>query len=489
MGAFEDAVIYATRKHNNQKRKVSGIPSIMHSLEVAHIISTITSDEDIMIAGLLHDVVEDTDGTLAEIRAQFGERVAALVSSETEQKCEHLDPSSSWQTRKEESIKRLEQYNDRDIETLWLADKLSNIRSFVASYSEQGEALWDSFHQKDPQKQLWYYKSIADILEMNFNKTAAFKEYIKHINYIWPGTFPPEKEKYKKYRQVSIDNCKLLGTGAKGDVYRYNDELVLKLYHEDTRYSELEQDIRLSRLAFVAGIPTAIPFGIVEVGSRYGSMFEMMDSNTVSSLIAANPGNAEAYASIMADLAKSIHSADVFNKLPDLPKYRDTVHTWINGGLAIEDEALSTRLHNLVDQLPDSAVIHGDFHTGNVMSHMGEYMLIDMNRISISHPIIELSSMYMFYIGFGELDANVVEDYMGFSYDTSKAFFYSFMRHYLGTDNIDDVVDRAALLAYVRLLRRCYKKGRTLSDKNAAAAFYYMNRIHALLDTVDSLEF
>lgn len=108
--------------------------------------------------------------------------------------------------------------NDRDKEILWLADKLSNIRSLAGSYSEQGEQLWQSFHQHNPQMHLWYYKSIAEVLEMHFNRTAAFKEYINHINFIWPGSFESEKVRYKKYREVSVEGCQLIGKGAKGDV-------------------------------------------------------------------------------------------------------------------------------------------------------------------------------------------------------------------------------------------------------------------------------
>lgn len=78
MAKFEEAVIYATQKHNGKVRKVTGIPAMLHSMVVAHIISTITNDVDVMIAGLLHDVVEDTDGTLEEIRKYFGDRVAVL---------------------------------------------------------------------------------------------------------------------------------------------------------------------------------------------------------------------------------------------------------------------------------------------------------------------------------------------------------------------------------------------------------------------------
>ena len=490
MGQFEDAVIYASQKHNGAVRKITGTPAILHSMEVAHIISTITNDIDIMIAGLLHDVVEDTDGTLDEIREKFGDRVARLVDSETENKYEGEDKALSWKKRKEESIKKLKALNDRDVEILWLADKLSNIRSLAIDYSERGETIWQSFNQKDSKMHHWYYKTIAEVLEMHLNRTGAFKEYVKHVNSIWPGTFASEKSKYKKYYEVSIEGCKLIGKGAKGDVYRLDDELVLKVYNEKNQYKDIERERNLAKQAFVAGIPTAISFGIVRVGNRYGSIFELLESNTVSSLIAANPENVREYAAIMADLAKTIHTTNIEDKGLNLDNYIDEVYAWIDGGIAYEDEAISKKIKTMIDELPEvNTVIHGDFHTGNVMNSRDEYILIDMDRLSVCHPIVELCGLYMFYIAFGELDKSMVESFMGFSYDVSKVFYEEFMKNYLGTDDIQEVVNKAALLCYVRLIRRCYKKGMNLSATDARARDYYMNKIIELLEVVDSFSF
>ena len=274
MNKLEEAIIYATVMHQGKVRKFNGIPFILHPMEVAQILSTITDDEEIITAGILHDIVEDTDGTLVEIEKRFGKRVALLVSSESENEYPGEDRADSWKRRKEESLLMLKNSSDIGVKMLWLADKLANIRSLAGEYSEKGESIWQTFHQHDPQMQHWYYKSVAELVELSLNKTGAFKEFIKHINFIWPGSFDSEKARYKKYKEVSIDGCKQLGHGAKGEVYRYNDELVIKVFNQNNTYHDVEQEIDLSRKAFILGIPTAISFGIVSVGDRSAECVE-----------------------------------------------------------------------------------------------------------------------------------------------------------------------------------------------------------------------
>ena len=220
MNILEEAIIYATVLHQGKVRKFGDTPYILHPLEVAQILSTLTDDIEVITAGILHDIVEDTDGTLPEIEKRFGPRVAMLVSSESEEEYPDEEPGATWKRRKEGTLRLLKSAEDIGVKMLWLADKLANIRSLAGMYSEYGEAMWEKFHQSDPDMQKWYYQSIAEMLELSLNKTGAFKELIKHINFIWPGTFDSEKARYRKYREVSVEGCKLIGRGAKGDVYR-----------------------------------------------------------------------------------------------------------------------------------------------------------------------------------------------------------------------------------------------------------------------------
>jgi len=491
MNLLEEAIIYATVMHQGKVRKFNGIPYILHPMEVAQILSTMTEDAEIITAGILHDIVEDTDGTLAEIEKRFGERVAALVDSESENTYPDEDKSVTWQRRKEESLTVLQNSTDIGMKMLWLADKLANIRSLARIYSEQGEAMWSMLHQNDPAMHRWYYKTIAETVELSLNKTGAFKELIKHINSIWPGTFDSEKARYKKYREVSVDGCKLLGRGAKGDVYRYDDELVIKVFNQKNTYHDVEQEIAQSRKAFILGIPTAISFGIVSVGDRYGAMYELVESDTLSGCIAKAPGQVEIYAKIMAELAQTIHSIEV----TDEDGFSDVSERYLNyvrSGIAYENEALAEKCIKLIEGISHSdTLVHGDFHSGNVFLQNGEPLLIDMDRVATGHPIAEISDMYYFYVVLGEDEPSIVENFMGFSYETAKQFFHSFLKYYLDTDDenkLNEVIEKATLLCYIRIIRKI-RKNVFVSDTEQRRIMYYIERIAELTEKLDTLTY
>lgn len=184
MDIFDEAIIFAAKAHSGMYRKNSKVPYILHPMEAATIAGTMTDDIEIIISALLHDTVEDTPVTLEEIEDKFGSRVADLVKSETEDKRANLPPGETWQVRKEESLEILKNTDDLGVKILWLSDKLSNMRSFYRKYKKCGNALWQDFNQKDPDKQFWYYNTIADILS-DLKEFEAWQEYKLLINRVF----------------------------------------------------------------------------------------------------------------------------------------------------------------------------------------------------------------------------------------------------------------------------------------------------------------
>lgn len=360
---LDKAIIYATHKHSGQLRKISHAPYILHPLEVAHILSTMTDDTEVISAGLLHDVVEGTDTSLEEIRKEFGDRVAALVASETEAKSKNDDKSATWKKRKEDSIKYLRQNQDIDVKRLWLADKLS-------------------------------------------------------------------------------------------------------------------------KKAFIAGLPTAISFGIVSVGANYGAMYELLDVSTISQKIAKQPSSLEHYAQIMARLALNIHQISTEDW--DLPDYREEVKAWIDQGLGLFDTELAKQVHEILDKLPKGkSLIHGDFHAANVMIQGDEPMLIDLDRLSSGNPILELITLHMTYLGFYETDRETSCKFNNFDEKIALSFYEAFVSEYFKDWDLaekDKALNLIALLDYCRLLRRVYKKGSDLSEKNQEKRAFILDKIKYYLD-------
>ena len=186
MGVFEEAVAFAAQKHDGMKRKLGGGPYILHPMEAALIASTMTRDEELLAAAVLHDVVEDTDAELCDIEARFGPRVAALVASETENKHEEMPKAESWMIRKLESLKELDNTNDTAVRILWLSDKLSNMRSLYRAWRTQGSEIWNNFNQKDPAAHGAYYRRIAILLK-ELSMYDAWREYDALVETVFNG--------------------------------------------------------------------------------------------------------------------------------------------------------------------------------------------------------------------------------------------------------------------------------------------------------------
>ncbi len=168
---IEKAIAFATQAHEGQVRKGTSRPFIQHPLEVGKIVASMTEDEEVISAAILHDTIEDCEGITEEILcAQFTPRVARLVAQESE------DKSKTWMERKSATIAHLK-VAPREIQMIGLADKLSNMRDIDRDYPECGEELWNRFRMKDKKVIGWYYKSIQESLKNALEGTLAYQEY------------------------------------------------------------------------------------------------------------------------------------------------------------------------------------------------------------------------------------------------------------------------------------------------------------------------
>ena len=175
----QKAIDFATKVHEGQYRKGTDRPYIVHPMEVGKIVSTMTQDEEIISAAILHDTIEDTDVTYEDLKQEFGTRVADLVAAESE------DKSKTWIERKGHTLEHLKTASQAE-KILTMADKLSNIRSMARDYLLVGEELWQRFNMKDKEKQAWYYTSMIDLLK-DLNETPEYQEYVRLCGKVFGG--------------------------------------------------------------------------------------------------------------------------------------------------------------------------------------------------------------------------------------------------------------------------------------------------------------
>lgn len=183
-GVIDRAIRFATEGHEGVVRKGTDLPYIVHPLEAMTIVATMTSDQELLAAAVLHDVVEDAGVTVDDLRRLFGERVADVVDGETDREVPGLSHVGSWQQRKQAAVDRLAAAS-RDVQMVALGDKLSNLRAMARHLREQGDSLWQRFNEKDPARHAWYYRQLAVSLSP-LRDTDAYREFVALVAQVFP---------------------------------------------------------------------------------------------------------------------------------------------------------------------------------------------------------------------------------------------------------------------------------------------------------------
>ena len=293
----------------------------------------------------------------------------------------------------------------------------------------------------------------------------------------------------KAYQRMSVEGCEFIAKGANGAVYRYDDETIVKTYFAKDALPEIKQERENARRAFVLGINTAIPYGIVRVGDGYGTVTELLNATSVTKLIRQNPDDMTEAVKYYVDMLKSIHAVEVEDG--EVPDMKEIALDWARFVTAHIPEEQGRKLISLIEAVPkQNTLMHGDYHTNNVMVQNGEPLLIDMDTLCMGHPIFELGSMYNAFLGFSELDPEDVMRFMGYTRETSERFWNTSLKMYLETDDekyCKQIEDKARVIGYVRMLRRALRRPDD-ADSPAKIA-HYKKMLAELLNNVDCLTF
>ena len=292
----------------------------------------------------------------------------------------------------------------------------------------------------------------------------------------------------KAYQRMSVEGCEFIAKGANGAVYRYDDETILKTYFAKDALPEIKQERENARRAFVLGINTAIPYGIVRVGEGYGTVTELLNAVSVTKLIRNNPDDLTEAAKYYIDMLKSIHAIEAEDGA--VPDMKETALAWADFVAKHIPEEQGKKLRALIEAVPKkNTLMHGDYHTNNIMVQNGEPLLIDMDTLCMGHPVFELGSMFNAFVGYSELDHQNMMDFFGYSFETAGKFWNMALKMYLGTDDeaVCQSVEKAMIIGYTRMLRRAARRPNEADSPAKIARCKEM--LALLLEKTDSLDF
>ena len=301
----------------------------------------------------------------------------------------------------------------------------------------------------------------------------------------------------KAYRHLSVDGCEVIGAGAKGRVYRLDQETIIKVYMNPDSLADIHKERELARTAFVLGVPTAISYDVVKVGDYFGSVFELLNAESFSEIMSKDPSRIDECVGRSIDLLKIVHDTQVDeSNIPDM-KWR--VLGWADMIEGYLPEEKIKKLKRILTEIPDShTMLHGDFQLNNIMQQGGETLLIDMDTLCHGDPIFELANMFAAYVGFAENCPGETMEFFGLPEETCEEFWKKSLALYLGypldkqdAPSVQTVVreaeNKVKVVGYTRLLKWTISHQLNKTEEERKRMDQYKAELLEALDSVEDL--
>ncbi len=255
----------------------------------------------------------------------------------------------------------------------------------------------------------------------------------------------------KRIRQISVKGAEVIGSGYFSTVYRIDKDTIIKVFNRVSDPQQIQRELSLAKEAFILGIPTAISFDIVQVDDgKLGVRFEMLDCISLKDIFTDHPDEIPEYTEKYVNLLKKINTTECTNPIiPDRKKsYIEKVKTL----KPYLDSKYYEKAMKMIEEIPDrKTFIHGDCHFKNIMIQNGELLLIDMDTLSVGHPIFELAGLYCPYCAFNEDEPGNSLKFFGISDETGIKLFHTIIEKYFG--KFDEVIlDKIRIVAYIHMM-------------------------------------
>ena len=293
-------------------------------------------------------------------------------------------------------------------------------------------------------------------------------------------------------RTISVEGCEVLGSGFNGEVCRIAPDTIVKVYFDKNGLEKIHRELKLSRKAFVLGIPTAIPYDIVKIKEGgYGAVFELIDARTYADAFRKGEPPLDELIRESVDLLRLIHSTRTRDEL--IPDMRKTASAWANDAKEYLDAPLYEKLKLMMDAMPeDRHLLHGDFHFKNIMLQGKESVLIDMDHLCCGSPVFELANMFTAYCGYREISPEESMEFFGMPLEVTSRIWEKSEALYL-KDKTPEEAERIGkqirLLGYAHELARNIRRPGIEPEERKKRIRHFAEKLADLIPQVERLEF
>ena len=256
----------------------------------------------------------------------------------------------------------------------------------------------------------------------------------------------------KGLKRVYLSGAEVIGDGYYSTVYRVDKDTIIKVFNRVSDPEQIESELKLAKEAFILGIPTAISFDIVKVDDgKLGVRFEMLDCESLKNMVIKYPERMNEFLEKYAALLKKMNTTECFNpNIPDMKAHYlrklDKIKEWL-------PKEVNEKLLRMFNAIPErKTLIHGDCHFKNIMVQKDELLLIDMDTLSVGHPIFEWAALYAPYVAFNEDDPGNSMRFFGIKDEDALALYNALLARYFGKDD-QAIRDKIKIVGYVHMIR------------------------------------
>ena len=256
----------------------------------------------------------------------------------------------------------------------------------------------------------------------------------------------------KGLKKVFLSGAEVIGDGFYSTVYRVDKDTIIKVFNRVSDPEQIERELKLAKEAFILGIPTAISFDIVKVDDgKLGVRFEMLDCESLKNMVVKYPERMNEFLEKYAALLKKMNTTECFDpNIPDMKAHYlrklEKIKDWL-------PKEVNEKLLKMFNAIPDRrTLIHGDCHFKNIMVQKDELLLIDMDTLSVGHPIFEWAALYAPYCAFNEDEPGNSLRFFGIKDEDALALYNALLARYFGKDDLT-IKDKIKIVGYVHMIR------------------------------------